>query len=93
MSFVLMLLVLSSGVSNAQIHLCNESNVHGLRLCSHEHYDKSLGQTVPALVKEKVVMYDIPEFNQNEKTVTIFMMLKIYWNDTRVMLKSSDASQ
>ena len=90
----MLLVLLFAEMTNAQIKLCNESDVigSGVILCSNEDYDKGLvgSRGHAAMLEEKITMYDIPEFNPEDKTVTIFMMLMVYWNDTRVTLKTSD---
>ena len=90
---MILLVLLLAGLTKAQISMCKDETIRGLRICTNETYDKGKGETQPLFVKEKVLVHDIPEFNQNDKTISIYMTLYVYWNDTRVMLKSSDPSQ
>ena len=89
-----LLLMLFAWNVDAEITLCSEEII-GRRLCTHvEDYDTSLPpKPHPFFLKEKVTIYDIPEFNQDDGTVTIFMKIAAFWNDTRVTLVSSDPSQ
>ena len=81
------LLLLFTRVSNAQISLCNDESIAvGLRICSYQAYNKGVGDTKPQLVDGKIIMLDIPEFNADDKTITIFMTLVAHWNDTRIIL-------
>ena len=84
------LFLLFTRASNAQISHCNDESIVGLRICSHQAYDKGIGHTFPQLVDSKIIMHDIPEFNADDKTITIFMTLVAHWNDTRIKVESSD---
>ena len=53
---------------------------------------KSGGAKAPPAPLE-ITPLDIKEFDPDEKTVTLFVNLFSYWNDSRVMLKSSDLNQ
>ena len=86
-------LLVITGMANAQISSCKDENIDQLRICSHGEYDKAVGHPVPIYLKEKIWIYDIAEFNQNDKTITVFMGLKLFWNDTRLMLKSNQLLQ
>ena len=44
----------------------------------------------PLKISSVLTIYSIPEFNENEGTITINAMLKLVWNDTRITLKSDD---
>ena len=41
-------------------------------------------------ISSKLAIDSIPEFNENEDTITINAMLKLFWNDTRITIKSDD---
>ena len=85
-------MLLFAGASNAQINKnCNdESIISGLHFCSSEDYFKGVGDTSPLLVEGKVTIFDIPEFRPDDKTITIFMKLSAFWNDTRIKTQSGD---
>ena len=80
-------------LSYAQISFCDDATIIGLRICGSEDYNKGFGEARPLSIKEKIVLYDVKEFNPNEKSITLFMMLFTVWNDSRVMLKSGDPNQ
>ena len=86
-----LLLLLFPGASNAQINKnCNDESISGLHFCSSEDYYKGVGDTSPLLVGGKITIFDIPEFRPDDKTITIFMKLSAFWNDTRIKTESSD---
>ena len=37
-----------------------------------------------------LIIETIPEFNENEETITVHAILKLVWNDTRITIKSDD---
>ena len=41
-------------------------------------------------ISSKLAIDSIPEFKENEDTITINAMLKLFWNDTRITIKSDD---
>ena len=90
---MLLLFMIFIRLSYAQISFCGDDTVIGLRMCANEDYNKAWGETKPTMIKEKIILFDIKEFNADEKTVTLFLMLFSYWNDSRVMVKSSDPNQ
>ena len=69
------------------IEKCDDSNdTFGMcMVVDREDYKQDFpAKPYPLVVKEKVSIYDIPEFNADDKTITIFMKLVVYWNDTRI---------
>ena len=44
----------------------------------------------PLKISSVLTIDSIPELNENEGTITINAMLKVFWNDTRITLKSDD---
>ena len=82
--------------ANAKVHLCHEEKkIIGTMICKlSDDYNKAHGQhPLPLVAKEKIILYDIPELNQEDKTITLFMTLIIHWNDSRLMLKTSDPTE
>ena len=90
---MLVLFMLFVRLSYAELSFCEDDTVIGLRICGNEDYNKGHGETKPTFVKERIVLYDIKEFEPDDQTVTLFLMLYSYWNDSRVKLKSSDPEQ
>ena len=44
----------------------------------------------PLKISSVLTIDSIPEFNENEGTITFNTMLKLVWNDTRITFKSDD---
>ena len=44
----------------------------------------------PLSVSSILKIDSIPEFNENEGTITINALLKVFWNDTRISIISDD---
>ena len=71
----------------------------GRQICK---VNKTMGNTVielwpdlflsgnPLLIASKLTIDSIPEFNENESTITFNAILKLLWNDTRITFKSDD---
>ena len=79
-------------MANAQITSCEEENIDGVEICSLGEYTKKDKEIVdccygkkPILVEEKIKVYDITEFNDDDKTITLFISLTTYWNDSRLI--------
>ena len=49
-----------------------------------DHFEK------PLKISSVLTIDSIPEFNENEGTITFNTMLKLVWNDTRITFKSDD---
>ena len=94
--FHLLTLLLNLGLVNTQIQVnfCNDGNIVGSAywLCKPDDYTKHPNKPWPLILKETVVVYDIPEFHENEKTITISIELTVFWNDTRIRINSIDPS-
>ena len=94
--FYLLTLLLNLGLvkTQIQVNFCNEGNIVGSAfwLCKSDDYIKKPQPPWPLTVKETVVVYDIPEFHENEKTISISMELTVFWNDTRMKINSIDPS-
>ena len=66
-----------------------------LQLCSlHENYNKGVVSTgwdnfeLPQTVGSSITLIDIAEFNENENTITLQMILSIRWYATTMTLES-----
>ena len=44
----------------------------------------------PMKISSTLEIDSIPEFNENEGTITINAVLKLFWNDTKITIKSDD---
>ena len=68
---------------------CQENHT-GLRLCKlNETYDKTFPSNPPMYLHQSITLYDVVDFNPEQETVTVFLQLFTWWNDTRLTLKSS----
>ena len=83
------------GIANdaGQIRFCDDETFVGLAICKPKDYNPKAPKPHPLILQETIIVNDIPEFNPDEKTITIFMKLIVYWNDSRIMIKSSDLSK
>ena len=72
---------------------CNENHI-GLRLCKiNATYEKTFPPNPPMYLDQSVKLWDILDFNPEEQTVTVFLQLFTWWNDTRLTLTSSDSNE
>jgi hypothetical protein len=72
---------------------CNENHI-GLSLCKiNATYDKTFPPNPPMYLHQSVKLWDILDFNTEEQTVTVFLQLFTWWNDTRLTLTSSDSNE
>ena len=67
-----------------------------LQLCSlHENYNKGVVSTgwdnfkLPQTVASSITLIDVAEFNENENTITLQMILSIRWYSTTMTLESN----
>ena len=74
---------------------CN-GTVKKLQLCSlHENYNKGVVSTgwenfkFPQTVMSSITLTDISEFDENENTITLQMILSIKWYATTMTLESN----
>ena len=74
---------------------CN-GTVQKLQLCSlHENYNKGVVSTgwdnfeLSQTVASSITLIDIAEFNENENTITLQMILSIRWYSTTMTLESN----
>ena len=88
--YMIGILLVFAGTSNAQINKnCHDESI-GLHFCASEDYFKGVDHDKTLDLKEKLLIIDIPEFRPDDKTITIFMRLETNWNDPRIKTKSSD---
>ena len=73
---------------------CNET-VSELQLCSHVFdYDGGMpdsivqqsGERQPTLLKTSITLYSLAEFNEDQSTISLNVLLAMAWNDTRLSL-------
>ena len=85
-----LLLLVSFCIGDQVLQPCEE-DIIGLRLCKiNPSYGKTFPSDPPMYLKTVVSLYDVIDFNEEEQTVTVFLQLFTSWNDTRLILKSSD---
>ena len=70
----------------SSIGLCKHQD---LGLCSlSDNYDKSYPPDPrPMYLNQTITLFDIVEFDQDARTVTLFMQIYLFWNDTRITKK------
>ena len=92
--FYLLTLLLNIELVKTQINFCDDENIIGSTfwLCKSNDYIKKAEKPWPIIIKERIIVNDIPEFNEDEKTVTLFITFVALWNDTRIKIKSIDPS-
>ena len=72
---------------------CNK-NVTKEQLCSlFDQYEKGTSDLKitgkPMIIKSSVTMLKIAELDQNKNTITLNVLLSIWWNDTRITIESN----
>ena len=88
----LILMVTSLTFGQALIQ-CNK-NATKEQLCSlYDKYEKGTSDLKitgkPMIVKSSVTMLKIAELDQNKNTITLNVLLSIWWNDTRITIESN----
>ena len=87
-SLCLISLFLSLTHSKEFLPSCNKK-FNKLTLCSNEKYVKSYpSKDWPLKLTQHLSIYEVVQFNDIDKTVTIFLELMTQWNDTRLFLKT-----
>ena len=72
---------------------CFEDQI-GLRLCKIKaSYDKTFPPNPPMFLHQSITLYEIVDFDSEQQTVTVFLQLFTWWNDTRLTLTSSDPKE
>ena len=71
---------------------CNET-VTKLQICQLGEHDKGQppwkpGQPLRPL--ESMTIFSVAEFNEAQNTISLDILLSVWWNDTRISLKSND---
>ena len=74
---------------------CNET-VSELQLCNllDSDYDGGMpdsivqksGERQPTLLKTSITLYSLAEFNEDQSTISLNVLLAMWWNDTRLTL-------
>ena len=101
MAFVWLILAFQTlaAVQSDWINCDEPVNVIGLHLCKmNKTMTDKVIELFPDLflsgtalsVSSTLKIDSIPEFNENEGTVTINALLKVEWNDTRISIISDD---
>ena len=72
---------------------CNK-NATKEQLCSlYDKYEKGTSDVKitgkPMSIKSSVTMLKIAELDQNKNTITLNILLSIFWNDTRITIESN----
>ena len=100
MSFLWLILALSTfAAGQSDLISCNQPAV-GKQLCK---VNETMGNKLlvlwpdlfddfgtPMKISSKLEVDSISELNENEGTITVNAMLKLFWNDTRITFKSDD---
>ena len=100
MSFLWLILALSKfAAGQSDLISCNQPVV-GKQLCK---VNETMGNKLlvlwpdlfddfgtPMKISSKLEVDSISELNENEGTITVNAMLKLFWNDTRITFKSDD---
>ena len=75
---------------------CN-GTVSKLQLCSiHDNYNKQFVNRgwenfkFPMSVTSSITLFDIAEINENKNTVTLQLLLKIFWHDGTLRLETNN---
>ena len=72
---------------------CNQ-NVTKLQLCSEKphnpEFPDDLGIQKPMDLKMTLKLISLSEFNDNENTILVNIILGLFWNDTRITLEYPD---
>ena len=90
---VLLLLEMLFHLGHALVN-CDET-VSKLRLCSLvSDYEQSLPpKPFPMKLGQSVTLYSVADINEGQSTMTLRMHVSIWWNDTRIALKSNDPKE
>ena len=100
MSFLWLILALPTfAAGQSDLISCNQPVV-GKQLCK---VNETMGNKLivlwpdlfddfgtPMKISSKLEVDSISELNENEGTITVNAMLKLFWNDTRITFKSDD---
>ena len=68
--------------------LCKVNKTMGNKII--ELWPDLFSYETPLNVSSLLTVDSIPEFNENEGTITVNAILKLVWNDTRIKFKSDD---
>ena len=93
-------IILLSFLRNVQaLPKCN-GTVSKLQLCSiHDNYNKQFVNRgwenfqFPLTVKSSVTLFDIAEIDENKNTVTLQLLLKIFWHDVTLSLETNNEKE
>ena len=84
------LCLISTGEALVQ---CNET-VTKLQLCSiDKNYNKMHTMGKPGTVWSSINLNQIAEMNEHEQTITLDLVLSVWWYDQRITLESNDPNK
>ena len=87
-ALALLLMILTVvGTVFGQISPCKDILTTDDQMCFHDEYNQDTVVPMPLFIQEKIKVFEITEFNQNEKTITLSISMTSRWNDTRVMVR------
>ena len=75
------------GTAFGQISPCKDILTTDDQMCFHDEYNQGPPSPTPLLIQESITVFDITEFNKDEKTISLYISLTSFWNDTRVMVR------
>ena len=91
---VLFLLQTLPYLCHSKLFSCNDT-VSRLSLCTLvSDYEQSLPpEPFPMKLGQSVTLYSVADINEAQSTMTLRMHVSIWWNDTRIGLKSNDPNE
>jgi hypothetical protein len=88
------LLLMVSSLALPQALIQCDKNATKEQLCSlYDKYEKGTSDFKitgkPMSIKSSITMLKIAELDQNKNTITLNVLLSIFWNDTRITIESN----
>ena len=97
-SITLILLSVLFSVGNTELISCNET-VTKLRICSLvPNYEQGMPPAPlmtkgPTVVSNSITLFSLAEFNEDQSSVSLTVLIAMVWNDTRITLKSNNPDE
>ena len=86
----LLLLFTMNFLCSNSLKICGETNAAKIHICLlDKNYESSDTGSLPMQVRNSITLFSISEFNENDRVMTLNMLLSTVWNDTRLTLESS----
>ena len=82
-----MILTILVGKAFGQISPCKDVLTTDDDMCFHDEYHTDSFDPMPLFIQESIKVFEITEFNKDEKTISLYISLTSFWNDTRVMTR------